>query len=457
MVSEDVLRGSVGWLLAVLAGDLPSDEVDAGFAPRISQGRDIGAGLARRFARFRDHRPELISFEGVAPTRARAVVDSGGEQWEFTITVEAAVPHRIAAFSPRLVPADAMPWADVADRLRDLDHCSSTLPEAVADRVRTLLLDAVSEDRIAGLCCGVVVDGVVVHREFLGASDVRTLNRLDEGSVFRIGSVAKLVTALTVLDLVAEGAVDLSAALSHYVPSAPGGFDATVGELLLHRSGLPKDLPGRRRTSMLPGTLADATAGLKAAWPAGERAEYSNLGYELLGLLVEHISGESFADYCARRILPRLGLAGVRLPGPDTIAPSTVTGTEVVAGKVAAVVELVEAYHFAGGMTADLPSLLALADAVGRADDPLVKALMAVTTPAGSGVRFVPGAALLDRPGGTIVWRGGSTRGFTAELMAAADGSAAVVLIAATTPAPRLRAVAEELVGALRAGGSWIS
>jgi hypothetical protein len=129
----------------------------------------------------------------------------------------------------------------------------------------------------------------------------------------------------------------------------------------------------------------------------------------------------------------------------------------VVAGKVAAVVEPAEAYRFAGGMTADLPSLLALADAVGRADDPLVEALMAVTTPAGNGVRFVPGAALLDRPGGTIVWRGGSTRGFTAELMAAADGSAAVVLLATTTPAPKLRAAAEELVGALRAGGRWSS
>jgi CubicO group peptidase (beta-lactamase class C family) len=143
------------------------------------------------------------------------------------------------------------------------------------------------------------MDGVVVHREFLGASDVLTLNRLDEGSVFRVGSVAKLVTALTVLDLVAEGAVDLSAALSHYLPGAPGVFDATVGELLLHRSGLPKDLPGRRGTSMLPATLAEAAAGLAPAWRTGERAEYSNLGYELLGLLVEHISGESFAGYCA--------------------------------------------------------------------------------------------------------------------------------------------------------------
>lgn len=56
-MSEDVLRGSVSWLLAVLAGDLPADEVEAGFAPCLSQGRDIGTGLARRFAHFRDVGP----------------------------------------------------------------------------------------------------------------------------------------------------------------------------------------------------------------------------------------------------------------------------------------------------------------------------------------------------------------------------------------------------------------
>ncbi|WP_460351066.1 serine hydrolase domain-containing protein [Actinoallomurus acanthiterrae] len=457
MVSEDVLRGSASWLLAVLAGDIPPDDVEAGFVPRLSEGRDIRTALARRFARFRDYRPELASFECVAPTRARAVVHSGGEEWEFTIAVEAAAPHRIAVFQPHLVPADAVPWTDVAGRLRDLDHRSSSLPAAIASRVRTRLLDAVTDEHIAGLCCGVVLDGAVVHREFLGAADVRSLIPLGEASVFRVGSVTKLVTALAVLDLVDIGALDLSAELSRYVPSSPGGFDATVSELLLNRSGLPKDLLRQRGTSVLPGTLADAVIRLKPAWPAGERAEYSSLGYELLGLLVEHVAAESFANYCARRILPRFGMTGVQLPRPDAIAPSTVTGTEVVVGKVAAVVEDVESYRFASGMTADLPSLLALANAVGRADDPLIRALMMLTTPAGGGARFVPGAALLDRPGGTIVWRGGSTRGFTAELMAAGDGSAAVVLLAAATPAPGLRAVADELVSGMRAGGSWAS
>lgn len=444
-------------MLAVLVGDVPVGEVEAGFAPRLSQGRDIGAALIGRFVRFREHRPELVSLKCVAPTKARAVVDSGGEQWEFTIAVEPAAPHRIAAFSPRGVPTGAVSWADVADRLRDLDHRSSSLPDAVAERVRARLIEAVTDECIPGLCCGVVLDGEVVHREFLGAADVRGLIPLEQASVFRVGSVAKLVTALAVLDLVDAGAVDLSASLSRYVPGGTSVFDATVGELLLHRSGLPKDLLGQRGGPALPGVLADAVAGLRPAWPTGERAEYSSLGYELLGLLVEHVTEESFAGYCARRILPRFGMGGVQFAGPGTIAPSTVVGTEVVAGKVAAVSEPAESYRFAGGMTADLPSMLTLADAVGQADDPLIRALLAQTTPAGSGVRFVPGAALLDRPGGTVFWRGGSTRGFTAELMAAGDGSAAVVLLAAATPAAGLRTAAEELVGALRTGGSWVS
>jgi CubicO group peptidase (beta-lactamase class C family) len=448
MVSEEVLRSSVSWLLTALAGDVAPDGIEAGFAPRLTEGRDIRTVLARRFAAFREHAPEVTSFERVGPAKARAVVLSGGQEWEFTVTTEGSEPYRIVGFQPHLVPADAVPWSDIVDRLRGLDHGTSRLPDALAARIHRRLVDAAEEGRIAGLCCGVVVGGEVVHSEYLGTADIRTCAPLNGTSVFRVGSVTKLVTAMTVLDLVEDGVLDLAAPVSAY---APGGIGATVGELLLHRGGLPKDLLRRRGVSALPGTLAEAVAVLKPAWPAGERAEYSSLGYELLGLLVEHVTGEAFADCCSRRVLARFGMDGAHLAGPGLLAPSTVIGNEIVVGKVGPVTEDVESYRSAGGMTADLPSVLALAGSLSRVDDPIVRRLTSHATPAGPGARFVPGAALLDREGGAVFWRGGSTRGFTAEIVAAADGSAAVVVLASATPAPGLRAVAE---GLLRDGQS---
>jgi hypothetical protein len=103
-------------------------------------------------------------------------------------------------------------------------------------------------------------------------------------------------------------------------------------------------------------------------------------------------------------------------------------------------------------MTADLPSVLALARSLSRADDPIVSGLTMRSTPAGPGARFVPGGTVVERERGPVFWRGGSTRGFTAEIVAAAgDATAAVVLLGAATPAPGLRAAAEELLDAVRA------
>ena len=450
MVSDEVLRESASWLLALASGEVSPDAANARFTPHLTEGRDIGATIAKRFTAFRDSPPTITAFDRTGEAKAVAVVRSGERLWEFAITVEPTEPHRIHSFRPRPVPADAREWTGLVDRLRQLDHAASSLPASLQTRIHQRLADVVADDRIPGLSCGIAVAGETVHREHLGTGDLRTLTPLTpltpltDAAVFRVGSVTKLVTALTVLDLVQDGRIDLDA------PVAPrAGFDATVGDLLLHRAGLPKDLTMRRDTAALPETLAEAVALLPPARTGDGRATYSNLGYELLGLYVEQATGAPFAESCDR-ILARYGIAGARLAGPGTLAPSSVIGNQAIAGRLAPVVEAADPYRFAGGMTADLDSVLALAGVVGRVADPLAGALLAHTAPVGPGSSFIPGAALLDRPEGPIMWRGGSTAGFTAEIMAPADGSAAVVLLGSSTPAEGLRNAAEEVLRLVR-------
>lgn len=72
---------------------------------------------------------------------------------------------------------------------------------------------------------------------------------------------------------------------------------------------------------------------------------------------------------------------------------------------------------------------------------------LARTAAAGPGVRFAAGGfAVLDRPSGPVLWRGGATDGFTAEIVAALDGSRTVVLLASKSPPEGLREVALRLV-----------
>jgi CubicO group peptidase (beta-lactamase class C family) len=453
MVSETMMRDTVEWLVSALAGEVEDSELRAAFAPRLTARGDMAAMIAAdpRLAGFGEHQRHIEAFRRQGPFAARAVVRAGERLWELDVAVEEKPPHRIHSFTPRRAASGALPWDQLADRLRGLDRQESDLPEALAERVHQRLRVAVDTGRTVGLACAVNVRGATVHREFLGTGDLRTYQPLGPASVFRVGSATKAVTGWAVLQLAEAGTVDLQAPLTHYltvpelVPADPGDRPPTVADLLLHRAGLTKDLAVRRNVLGQARSLAEAAPRIALAWAPGSRQAYSSVGYELLGLLVERCAGEAFADHASRDVLARYQLHGAVLSTPAATAPATVTGHELVADRLAPVTETVEPYRAAGGMTADLASAVGLADLLGQGAGPRGP-LSAHAAPAGPGRRFVPGAVLLDRPEGTLVWRGGSTRGFTTELLADAGGTVSVALLAATSPADGLREAAVDVL-----------
>ncbi|SEG49600.1 CubicO group peptidase, beta-lactamase class C family [Actinacidiphila yanglinensis] len=459
MVAEAV-RGAVEWVVAALSGAVTAPEEVAGrLSPRLAARGDLTGFLTanRRFAAFREHQAVIEGIETPGPWTARAAVRTGPLLWELDVAVEPEPPYLIRSFQPRPVPPDAVPWTRIAASLRTHDRVESALPAPAARRIHERLLHAVETHRIVGLAAAIGVGAETVHRETLGVADLQSRTPLDDKAVFRVGSVTKAVTALGVLRLAETGAVDPDGPIDAYVaspvlvPPAPGGRTPTVAELLLHRGGLPKDL-AVSRAPLLAGTpLAQVAPRIDMAWPAGERPEYSNVGYAILGALIEAVSGDAYADFCSREVLPRFGMTSACVQRPGVAAPATVTGHRVAAGHVSPAPPAVAPYPAAGGMTAGVDDLLALAGAFGRATDPLVRTALAMAVPAGPGTRFAPGVALLDRPAGTLVWRAGATDGFTAEVLATVDGSVRVVLAAAKSPPDGLRAVGLDLIGRLAA------
>jgi hypothetical protein len=338
-VNESSVRHSVDQVLGLVAGVIAPEQVEVNFAPRLTLRGSLTAMVAAdpRFEGLHGHPAEVVRVTVTGTSSGVALLRSNEQLWELDVAVESAAPHRVRSFQPRRAGGDAVEWPRVAERLRAGDHYESTLSHPSAERIHSRLLDAVRSGGLAGLSCRASLEGVAVHREVLGTSDIRTFAALSEQSSFRVGSVTKVVTALAVLHCVQDGLIDLHAPLSQYLP------------------------------------------------------------------------------------VPELAQASPEDPEP-TVAQL-----------------LLQAYRYAGGMIADLPSLLTLAEVVGRADDPLVRTLRSLTTPVGKGGHFIPGLAVLDLPSRSILWRGGSTPGFTTEIVAATDGSAAVVLLAATHPARELR------------------
>lgn len=131
---------------------------------------------------------------------------------------------------------------------------------------------------------------------------------------YRIGSISKLLTAVMALQLADEGALALDDPIARWFPALPGAARISVAQLLQHRSGLGdiQRLPDFETTWMFEprreAELVQAIASLPRRFEPGERAEYSNSGYLLLGFIVEKAGGQPYGQALQRRLARPLGL-----------------------------------------------------------------------------------------------------------------------------------------------------
>jgi CubicO group peptidase (beta-lactamase class C family) len=132
-------------------------------------------------------------------------------------------------------------------------------------------------------------------------ADSRTPARPDH--LFQIGSITKSLTAMAVFALADRGRLDLDALVKPLLPDLPLPDEAiTVRHLLEHSSGLPNSLE--------PSPFPDVPGGrLWTGFRPGSRYSYCNLGYTLLGLIIEKASGMSFPDALQRLVLTPIGMA----------------------------------------------------------------------------------------------------------------------------------------------------
>ncbi|MFI8190356.1 serine hydrolase domain-containing protein [Streptomyces sp. NPDC085946] len=163
-----------------------------------------------------------------------------------------------------------------------------------------------------------------------GVRDLRTHRPALENGRFRAGSTTKLVTAALVLQLAAEGRLDLDADVRRYLPRLlPDTFrtPVTVRHLLTFTSGLQPgaslgDVDGegydRRYETLTPRQVVATSVAKGPAHPAGDRQTYGNIDYTVLGLLVEKVTGDSYAHQAHVRVFEPAGMRHTSFPvGPD--------------------------------------------------------------------------------------------------------------------------------------------
>src|SRR4051812_11894137 len=182
---------------------------------------------------------------------------------------------------------------------------------------------------IPGMVWAIVQDGHVIHMNAGGVQDIETNRPVTAETLFRIASMTKAFTALSILKLRDDGKVSLEAPAETYVPEMRGWKYPTddspkirVRELLTHTAGLVTDAPWGDRQTPLPEDdftrlLRDGVRFTRAPATA---MEYSNLGYALLGRVVAKVSGQPYKDFVQHLLLTPLDMTST---GYDVSASPT--------------------------------------------------------------------------------------------------------------------------------------
>jgi CubicO group peptidase (beta-lactamase class C family) len=171
------------------------------------------------------------------------------------------------------------------------------------------------QGRVPGACVLVLHEGVPVVRQAFGRADLEQEIATTSATNYRLASVTKQFTAAAVLMLTEEGALSLDAPLRKWLPSLPeSAAGSTLRQLLTHTSGIIdyEDLIPAGRTAQLQDAdvLRLIESEPRTYFAPGSAYRYSNSGYALLALVVEIVSGKSFATFLRKRIFAPLGMSG---------------------------------------------------------------------------------------------------------------------------------------------------
>ncbi|WP_459500474.1 serine hydrolase domain-containing protein [Bacillus sp. C1] len=167
-----------------------------------------------------------------------------------------------------------------------------------------------------------------------GIADLRTKKPMKTDFRFRVGSVTKTFTATVVLQLAGENRLNLDDSIEKWLPGIiqGNGYDGnqiTIRQILNHTSGIAEysiskdfDVTNTKK-SYTDEELVKMGISLPPDFVPGKGWSYSNTGYVLLGILIEKVTGNSYAEEIENRIVEPLELSNTFLPGNSSVIPGT--------------------------------------------------------------------------------------------------------------------------------------
>jgi CubicO group peptidase (beta-lactamase class C family)/uncharacterized protein YneR len=198
------------------------------------------------------------------------------------------------------------------------------------------LLDKYHETKKFNGSVLVADQGKIIYKKGFGMANMEWDIPNAGDTKHRLGSVTKQFTAMLILQLAAEGKIDLETPISTYLPDYPKDKAdiITTHHLLTHTSGIPNYtafpdfFAEKSQKYYTPDDFIKLFQDKDLEFTPGESFNYSNSGYFLLGVIIEKISGKNYAEMLQEKILAPLGMTDSGYGNHDQIIERRATGYE---------------------------------------------------------------------------------------------------------------------------------
>ena len=194
-------------------------------------------------------------------------------------------------------------------------------------RINEVVQKNMTEGKIPGVSLVIVSGNEMIYSNGLGYSDVKNKKSITANTVFELGSNSKAFTGLAVLKLEKEGLVNLNDSVDKYIPWLEMKYNGekvpvTVEHVMNHTSGIPFNsidkIPESDSEKALENTVR-TLVGLELQSKSGEHYSYATINYDILGLIIETVTGQSYEIYVTENILKPMGLKNTYMFRNDVV------------------------------------------------------------------------------------------------------------------------------------------
>ena len=213
---------------------------------------------------------------------------------------------------------------------------SDERPDRYRNFTDEFILSEMKENNIPGVAVIIIQDGKIIFSKGYGYGNIeKQVNLSAENSVFRVASIAKLITAAAVMKLAEEGKIDLDAPVNNYlkrIKISETGYDEPVRirHLLTHTEGFTQKSIGGKTLDYTK--LEDLGSFVKRTMPKrftepDMMVTYGNHASAVLGVLIEDVTGEAYGEYVEKEIFKPLGMtnSSFRQPVSEELGNKRIT------------------------------------------------------------------------------------------------------------------------------------